>query len=95
MDIKPGTPVTRYVGSDSYPGTIVRVSASGKTFWYKKDTMHARKCNAYTEDQSWIYGVNPQAEEIRAHLTKRGYWKDSRGSRLHIGERRAYMDPSF
>ena len=34
---KPGLGVTVQVGSDRYAGTITRVSASGKTFWFTLD----------------------------------------------------------
>ncbi len=91
-----GMGITYSVGSDSYPGTISRVSASGKTFWFKKDDFRARKDSNYYGNQKWIYLPDPEAQEEKVTRSKRtGKWRRQGGGHVYVGERETYQDPHF
>lgn len=89
-----GMGVTWGAGSDRYPGTISRVSASGKTFWYKRDDFRRTDSNGLSEDQEYEITPNPDYSECRVSWTKRG-WKEVGGGGVGVGFRRAYQDPHF
>lgn len=92
-----GMGVTYHIGSDSYPGTITKVSPSKKVFWYKRDNFYRTKnTDLQTENQTFVYTTNPKAKEERAFLNKRGVWKATKNvGYLTLGQREAYLDPSF
>lgn len=90
-----GTGVTESVGSDAYAGTVTRVSDSGKTLWFKQDRATRVDANGgYSEEQTYTYAPNADAQEHKAILGKGG-WKIVGGYRLRVGVRRQYRDPSF
>ncbi len=89
-----GMGVTFGAGSDRYPGTISRVSDSGKTFWYKRDDFRRTDSNGYGGQQEYDITPNPDNGEYRVSLTKRG-WKEIGGGLIGVGFRRAYQDPHF
>lgn len=89
-----GMGVTFGAGSDRYPGTISRVSDSGKTFWYKRDDFRRTDNNGFSEMQEYDITPNPNGAEHRVSLTKRG-WREVGGGSIGVGFRRAYMDPHF
>jgi hypothetical protein len=93
----------RPIGSDRYAYTIVRVSKSGREIC-------ARQCNAlridsehaFSDAQRYAFAEDDDATIERYTLRRSGRWvlkghpdKPNQGTRLHIGERRAYQDPTF
>lgn len=86
--------VTFGAGSDRYPGTISRVSESGKTFWYKRDDFKRIDKNGFSEDQTYDIQPYPNGPEHRVSLTKRG-WTEVGGGAVGVGFRRAYQDPHY
>lgn len=89
-----GMGITFGAGSDCYPGTISRVSESGKTFWYKRDDFRRTDSNDYGGEQEYEITPDPNAGENRVSLTKRG-WREVGGGSVGVGFRRAYQDPHF
>lgn len=84
--------------SDRYPGTVVKVGASGKTIWIQRDEARRTDKNGpYTENQSYIFIRQPEALLERASLRGDGRWRMSGrdGSTVILGRRSAYRDPTF
>lgn len=96
-EIKPavGMGVTQVIGSDRYPGTISRVSASGKTFWFKRDNYKRTDRNGISESQTYEYSADPNCYETEVRRRKDGSWQEIGGGYVNVGFRRAYLDPSF
>ena len=97
---KVGMGATLVVGSDRYPYTIIIVSENKKTIWATPDGYKPTSRHDYYGTQDYIYTtvINATAEEFT--LRKNGRWVKKgeslhTGLGLHIGERRAYQDPSF
>lgn len=90
-----GMGVTLLHWTDRSAGTITRVSASGKTLWFKEDTAERVDTNGMSESQDYKFTPNPDARERRASLRKNGEWREVNGSRLALGYRSAYYDYSF
>jgi hypothetical protein len=88
-----GMGVTVVMWTDRYPGTIVRVSPSGKTFQYQEDKATRTDSNGMSESQTYRFEPNPAATVRTARLTKSG-WKD-KGTRIAVGVRSRYYDFSF
>lgn len=89
-----GMGITFGAGGDRYPGTISRVSESGKTFWYKRDNFRRTDSNGFSEDQTYDITPNPIGVEHRVSLGLRG-WREVGGGSVGVGFRRAYQDPHF
>ena len=96
--IKPevGMGITECWFSDCHPGTISRISPSGKTIWYKTDDVKVVKGSCQDGSAEYEYTENPKAREVKATLRKNGQWR-STGTNCFIalGHRREYYDPSF
>ncbi len=90
-----GMGVTVLHWSDRNPGTITRVSDSGKTFWFKGDIAKRLDDFGMSESQSYEYTPNPDGAEIKATLRKNGAWKTSGGHQIRLGSREKYYDYSF
>lgn len=88
-----GMGCTMYVGSDSYAGTIVYVSASGKSFDFQVDYYQANESGEYT------YTPNPNADVRTARLSRAkryaGRFMCEKLSPVRVGVRGTYRDPSF
>ena len=95
-----GMGATAGYGSDSYPYTIIAVSANGKTVTVQDDNHHpAPGCNGIT-NQVYTYSRNPNGPTKVYTLRSNGAWvlkgeSMKGGGRLGIGHRRYYQDPSF
>ena len=92
-----GMGATLHVGSDSYPYTIQRISASGKTLWASKDDFRRTDKNGYGGLQEYEYTTVEDKNPGRFSLRRDGYWRPAGGNCtiLSIGYRRAYRDPYF
>lgn len=97
-----GTGVFYSAGSDRYPGTIQKVSADGKTFWFTND--HCVNKAVYP-DQDWE--MTPRICDVESEMTcvkmvtrgnKKGSWTvggKAGGTQIHVGVKRKYYDPHF
>lgn len=91
-----GMGVTELHWTDRHAGTIVRISPSGKTFWYQRDIATRTDTNGMSESQSYSYAPDPNAALVAARRNKRGEWKATPGgTQLRLGQRSAYHDYSF
>lgn len=84
-------------GSDSYPATIVKVSASGKTLWIEADDYKFNP-KAKEHEDKYLYTRRPGTAQRKYTLRQDGYFHEvgaRRGGTLGIGFRRFYQDPSF
>jgi len=95
-----GDGATHGFGSDCYPATVIKVSASGKTIWIQDDTHTCVKpATAYGwDDAEFTFSRNLDGQVYKATLRKDGRYrrvKCSRGGTISIGHRRYYQDPHF
>jgi hypothetical protein len=91
-----GLACTISVGSDSYPGTIIEVSPSKHQIKIQRDRCTATKDSDFYSNQNYVFQIDPNGEVILATRRKNGlYAVAGQRSFIFIGERRAYMDPSF
>ncbi len=92
-----GLGATMSIGSDRYPYTVVGFNKSGKTITVVRDNFTADKEGGhdYFGTQKWIYTPgNPANVETARWSNKRGCYQ-IKGTRLSVGKREAYQDPSF
>jgi hypothetical protein len=87
-------------GSDSYPGTITRVSESGKTLWMRHDEVLVLSGSFQTGDCVYTTIERDDTPELKYSLRKSGRWvpvgcDDVWYMALGIGTRRYYQDPHF
>lgn len=92
---KVGDGITLYHYSDRSPGTITRVSPSGKTFWYKPDIATRIDGNGMSESQEYTFKTDETASESPVRLTKNGWRCSVNGCSVGIGRREKYHDFSF
>lgn len=84
---KEGMAVTFSVGSDRYPGTIVRVAPSKKIFWFTKDQVVGKgRLFAPTDGESL---------EARRRADGRFRTTGRHGQYVHLGYREISLDPHF
>ena len=98
-----GMGATYCIGSDRYAGTIVYVSASGRSVFFQKD--HAINIAPPEErclggSQEYRYEPNIHADVEVYTLRKNGRWIQKGCGlvgygHLSLGKRNHYMDPSF
>lgn len=82
--------------SDREPATVVRVSESGKTIFLQEDSYIRTDNNGTSEDQSYIYNLNPNGRVHCATLRKDGSYKLTKSkTQIVLGSRRKYYDYSF
>jgi hypothetical protein len=98
MDVTPkvGMGVTVLHWTDRTPGTISRVSPSGKTFWYRNDDAKRIDNNGESESQEYEFFPVPEAPENKVQRRRKdGRWRDEIGHVISVGDRSKYRDPSF
>lgn len=98
FDPKPevGMGVTRQVGSDRYPGTIVQVYHNDKRIAFQEDIGTRTDNNGMSESQTYTFGPNPTGTIYHASLRKDGRWRLMGGGGLvYLGKRSQYYDFSF
>jgi hypothetical protein len=88
-----GMGVTILRWTDRDPGTITRVSPSGKSFWFREDLAERTDGGSMSEYQEWAFTADAKAPEQMARLTKAG-WR-VRGTAVRVGSREKYYDFSF
>lgn len=92
-----GMGVTVFGYSDRHAGTITRVSASKREFWFRHDIAARTDANGMSDSQTYEFTPDPAAPEIRVKLSsskKHPGWK-CEGGRVAIGYRSEYYDYSF
>jgi len=100
VELEVGSGVSMHIGADAYPGTVRKVSPSGKTIWVSRDRFHGTP-GANSMEQSRKVGVYvPQHETQPAlwgkyTLRKGGVFKESRGCHYLSAGRKYWQDPSF
>lgn len=90
-----GMGVTVYGWTDRHAGTISRVSASGRTFWFRHDKATRTDNGGMTECQTYTFEPQPDAPEYRVYKTKHKGWYSRKVGKIGIGHRSAYHDYSF
>lgn len=91
--VKVGDGLTLRSGSDAYPGTVIRVSPSGKTIWFQLDNAKRIDNNGLSESQEYEFERNILSDVHKA-IWKKGSWKCG-VCRVNVGHRHCYRDPSF
>jgi len=82
-----GDPATYTIGSDSYPYTVTRVSASGKTIWIRAD-----------KPRRGVFEPAAGRREMRCYWSeRRQVWRISKQScgHVHVGVRRLNLCREF
>lgn len=97
-----GDGATQSFGGDSYPFTVVKVSASGKTIWVQRDHVTCTKpMSAYgADDAEYSYSPDPDAAVQVATLRKDGRYhvkgtSSKHGGGFTVGFRSYRRDPHF
>ena len=94
-----GMGVTWGFGSDRYPGTIVKVSDSGKTVWFQRDYCDHVSGSFFTNDAVHTFHRNIEGELVKATLRRNGRYHmkgcSMRYGSIIIGTRDYYQDPHF
>lgn len=91
-----GIGVTYGIGSDRYVGTIIRVSESKKTIWFRDDESKLISGSEWTGDAKYNHTLRKQGEVRKAMFrSKTNSWKVVGLYSLIIGQRNFYTDPSF
>jgi hypothetical protein len=96
-----GMGATQSVGSDSYPFTIVEVGESIEYIVIQQDDAKPTEKHDYYGQQDYTYHANPNAQKQKLTLRKNGYYVTEGESisryftRVLIGAKRKYSDPSF
>ena len=88
-----GEGATLYWWSDRDPYTIIKVSASGKTFWMQEDNYKRTDNYGMSDVQDYEYSPNPNGQIRQVRLTVNGW--QSNGQYVAVGHRRRYYDYSF
>jgi len=91
-----GQGATYSIGSDSYPYTVIEMSANGRTIVLQKDTTERAVPGDPTSE--WVHKRNPEGKTMKATWRPRlGYYRESGSKCGHItlGSRVYYLDPSF
>jgi hypothetical protein len=98
-DLEPevGMGLTLFLGSDRYAGTIMKVTASKKTFWFTRDVSNPTPDSDFYDEQKYTYKPNPNEWLVKVvHERKGNNWKTpGNGYLVVIGKRDEYRDPSF
>ncbi len=97
VELAVGLGATMGVGSDRYPYTVVAFNKTGKTITVVRDNFTADKEGGHDfyGTQKWIFTPgNSTNTEIARWSAKRGCYQID-GTRLYVGKREAYQDPSF
>lgn len=91
-----GMGVTRQVGSDSYPATIIEIYHNGTRIAIQEDIAIRTDQNGISESQTYTYQADPTGSIYHASLRKDGRWKVI-GSKMPVflGIRSKYYDFSF
>ena len=93
-----GMGVTKCVGSDRYPYSVVLI-VSPKKIVVRSDQYRRVDQNGFSEQQEYEYTPNPTGIEKTLTLRSNGRWceegEKSQYSFWSLGVRRAYTDPSF
>lgn len=91
-----GMGVTLCVGSDRSPGTIVKVSPSGKTFEFTRDAYMRTDSNGLSEEQSYVFLPQEDGPRYTARYSQKfGRYRTRGGQTVGVGFRSAYWDPCF
>lgn len=69
-----GDGITFHAGSDSYPYTIIEVSASGKKITVQRDRSVRTDSNDYSEEQVWENTPDPEGRVEYLSYRKDGYF---------------------
>lgn len=89
-----GLGATRTMYSDRKAGTVVHVTASGKTVTWQRDFARRVDSNGMSDSQEYVYERNPEGGKVKFRLTKRG-WRSPAGDGLVVGVRDEYHDFTF
>lgn len=91
-----GMGVTICYWSDRMAGTIIDISASGKTLVIQEDNCVRTDNNGMSESQNYIYSSNPNGQTHIVTKRKDGSFRIMKSKTLvSIGHRRAFHDYSF
>ena len=91
-----GMPATIYLGSDCYPYTIIDVSFSKQTIKLQADTYKLISGSCASENQEYEYTQDNDGIIKSARKRKNGnFYLPHSNTRVILGYRRSYHDPSF
>lgn len=95
--VKVGDGATLLLYSDSHAGTVIKVSASGKTIHVQRDTATRTDSRGMSECQEYTYAPDPNGPVTVYRFSARSGWinRNASASRCLVGLRRAYHDFTF
>lgn len=97
-DIRPevGMGCTICLFTDSHAATIVKVSPSGKTIWYRRDVAKVVSGSCQDGSAKYEYSFDENGYDQKATLRKNGQYREV-GTNYYIALdcRNEYYDPHF
>lgn len=82
--------------SDMHVFTVMRVSASGRTFWCTEDHYRRTDTNGWCDTgQTYDFTPDPEGEEVEVRWTTKGWKQRGKPTRFRLGVRSKYHDHSF
>jgi len=100
-----GLGATMSCGSDCYPYTVIEFNATGKasdeflvatSVTVSRDDYKRTDKNGLSESQTYEFVTNPTAEPEKLRWSNKfKCYRTKGGTRVYVGARRAYSDPSF
>jgi hypothetical protein len=90
-----GMGATLVMWTDRKPATVIRISASGKTFWIQEDDAKRVDKNGMSDAQVYEYTPDPEGIVHRCCRHRDGRYHTSGGTTVCIGVRSRYYDFSF
>ena len=90
-----GGPATISIGSDCYPGTVVDITASGKTITVQYDDYHCSAGDASIGNAEYTYVKNPYGSLIKFRYSNKYNRYKSGSYKVSFGSKRYYQDPHF
>lgn len=93
--IEVGMGLTEVIGSDRRPGTITKVSPSGKTIEYTLDEVLRTDDNGMSEQQDYVFLTNDDAPSYVARYSAKKDRFYATGRPVTVGVRSYYHDFSF
>jgi hypothetical protein len=98
VQVEVGMGATKYVGSDRYPFTVVKI-LSPKRIVVQMDKATRTDSNGLSEQQEYQYEPNPNGSEYTISLRKDGRWYEvgqpAKWTCFIVGHRSMHQDPHF
>jgi len=99
VQVTVGMGATKYVGSDRYPFTVVKILSPKRILIREDKAIRTDNNGAFTEQQEYRYEADPAGRTYTISLRHNGLWYEvgqpAKWTFFSVGERDAHQDPHF